>query len=487
MSTKSKIFGSLNVTEGITGSLFGTSSWAENTQTSSYVETAQTASYILNAVSSSYALTASYVETAQTASYVLSSSYALSSSFSTSSSFAMSASWAPSLPIFPFTGSALITGSLIVTGSGIFEENTTTEILRITQLGTGDALRVEDSTNPDATPTVITADGTILIGTGSSGANTKLYVKKGSAGSITYPVETTAVIENSTTNYIGFFTPDDSNSGIYMGSPSDSFGAVVRWGFNQGHLLIGTQQSGHGIRFTVSNKISSSLSLTPTVNILTDPNAILTLTGSLVVSSSGATITGDSRITGSLGVTQNITSSRAFISASDGTISGSTLTVYGSGSTQPVFTIQGSSGELFSITDNLSGSLFRVNDISSLPILNVSSDNTILWGSFQSPSLNTTVKNTLTNSGSFTVYSLPTSSYDGAWFEYIARSGSNTRAGQIMALWSASSVNFTEITASQFGDTSGLSFIVTITGSNFALTGSVSTSNWTIKTIVRSI
>ena len=41
----------------ITGSLFGTASYAS---TASYVTTAQTASYVLNAVSSSYALTASY-------------------------------------------------------------------------------------------------------------------------------------------------------------------------------------------------------------------------------------------------------------------------------------------------------------------------------------------------------------------------------------------------------------------------------------------
>jgi hypothetical protein len=47
-------------------------------------------------------------------------------------------------------------------------------------------------------------------------------------------------------------------------------------------------------------------------------------------------------------------------------VSGSTLSVYGSGSAQPVFTVQGSQGELFSITDSLSGSLFSVNDISGL-------------------------------------------------------------------------------------------------------------------------
>jgi hypothetical protein len=88
-----QISGSLTVNNGITGSLFGTSSWSTNSLTASYVQTAQTASYVLNAVSASYATSA------------LSSSYALSASF------------APSTPAFPFTGSALITGSLDITGS----------------------------------------------------------------------------------------------------------------------------------------------------------------------------------------------------------------------------------------------------------------------------------------------------------------------------------------------------------------------------------
>ncbi len=66
--------GSLNISGGITGSLFGTASYAvqaqsasywsgsiTNAATASYVQTAQTASYALNAVSASYALTSSYL------------------------------------------------------------------------------------------------------------------------------------------------------------------------------------------------------------------------------------------------------------------------------------------------------------------------------------------------------------------------------------------------------------------------------------------
>jgi hypothetical protein len=167
--------------------------------------------------------------------------------------------------------------------------------------------------------------------------------------------------------------------------------------------------------------------------------------------------------------------------------SGSILTVIGSGSTQPIFTVQGSQGELFSINDSLSGSLFSVNDISGLPILEVFSDSTTLIGDYQDPMLITTKKVTMTNSGSFVVYSLPTASYDTAFFDYSIKSGSNARAGQIMAIQSGSSVNFTETTTTDFGNTTAVSFTVIVSGSNMVLTGSASTGSWTIKSIIRGL
>lgn len=54
--------------------------------------------------------------------------------------------------------------------------------------------------------------------------------------------------------------------------------------------------------------------------------------------------------------------------------------IYKSGST--VFNIEGSQGQLFSVTDELSGSLFSVNDISGIPIFEVFSDDTIIAGAY---------------------------------------------------------------------------------------------------------
>ena len=61
------------------------------------------------------------------------------------------------------------------------------------------------------------------------------------------------------------------------------------------------------------------------------------------------------------------------------------LTIEGSGST--IFEVVGSEGQLFSITDSLSGSLFAVSDVSGLPILEVFSDDTVKIGTFNNEAI----------------------------------------------------------------------------------------------------
>ena len=67
------------------------------------------------------------------------------------------------------------------------------------------------------------------------------------------------------------------------------------------------------------------------------------------------------------------------------------LIVNGSGST--VLDIQGSQGQLFSVTDDLTGTLFSVNDISGIPILSVDSDDTVTMGTFGTNALVVTGSN----------------------------------------------------------------------------------------------
>ena len=58
------------------------------------------------------------------------------------------------------------------------------------------------------------------------------------------------------------------------------------------------------------------------------------------------------------------------------------ILVEGSGSTgdENLVDVQGNSGQLFSVTDSLVGSLFSVNDISGIPLLDVNSNGTVVGG-----------------------------------------------------------------------------------------------------------
>lgn len=86
-------------------------------------------------------------------------------------------------------GVAVTSVSNTFTASQIVEvTDNTNAALRVTQLGTGLALRIEDSANPDSSPVVVDATGRVGIGTASpsdplvidsSNANTKVTIKQG--------------------------------------------------------------------------------------------------------------------------------------------------------------------------------------------------------------------------------------------------------------------------------------------------------------------
>ena len=61
--------------------------------------------------------------------------------------------------------------------------------------------------------------------------------------------------------------------------------------------------------------------------------------------------------------------------------------MYGSGSNKSVFKVDGGNGTLFEITDQLSGSLFSVNTIAGIPVMEVFSNNRIVMGTYGSNAL----------------------------------------------------------------------------------------------------
>jgi hypothetical protein len=204
-----QITGSLNASAGITGSLFGTASWAvssscalfaitasyvETAQTASYVQLAQTASYILNAVSASYALSSSYAVSASFASQVLSASYAATASFA----FA-----------FPNQGYTFAQSSGASTWTITHGLNTLTPLVNVYDSGYNQLIPASiTSTNVNVTTiTFSTAQAGYAIISKGSGINSDIAVSASYAATATsasYAVSSSYSVTSSFASTVGF-------------------------------------------------------------------------------------------------------------------------------------------------------------------------------------------------------------------------------------------------------------------------------------------
>lgn len=155
----------------------------------------------------------------------------------------------------------------------------------------------------------------------------------------------------------------DELSGSLM-SVNDISGLPIMEVFSDDRVVMGTYNRNTFVVSGSTVTVSGSLLLSGSTNISTGG------------SGSGFPFSGSAVITGSLLISGSSTSS--------------ILDVYKSGSR--VFNVEGSQGQLFSVTDQLSGSLMSVNDITGLPILEVFSDDRVVMGTFG--------KNTLVVTGS---------------------------------------------------------------------------------------
>jgi len=196
-------------------------------------------------------------------------------------------------------------------------------------------------------------------------------------------------------------------------------------------------------------------------------------------------ISGSNATLNNLDVSNDITAS-GNISASGDLIS-SRATVNGSGST--VFDVIGSVGTLFSVDDDLTGTLFSANDVSGLPVLQASASGDVFIGKTpQSLYTTAVISSTIGSTTTESICSLSTSSYDGAFFEYTAREVGNTnsRAGSIMAVWNNANISFTDTATRDIGDTSLLIIKPIISGSTARLVV-YGDSGFKVKTIIKAI
>ena len=106
------------------------------------------------------------------------------------------------------------------------------DALRITQTGAGNALLVEDSTNPDSSPFVVDASGNVGIGTSSPGG--KLEVYSGAFGATAFSNGNNLIIQNSAAVGMSLLAPDANACRIYFGTASNNRNGLIYSDYNGG-------------------------------------------------------------------------------------------------------------------------------------------------------------------------------------------------------------------------------------------------------------
>ena len=83
--------------------------------------------------------------------------------------------------------------------------------------------------------------------------------------------------------------------------------------------------------------------------------------------------------------------------------------------------------------------------------------------------------------GSNTIFDINTGSYTSAIFQYTAYNGSNSRAGQVIASWNDTNVQYTDFSTQDNGSTANVTSSVVLTTSNVQFKFDTGTSGWTVK------
>lgn len=164
-----------------------------------------------------------------------------------------------------------VTGTLGVSDASVIDVSSTSAALRVTQRGTGESLRIEDSTNPDSTPFVISSTGQVGIGTGSPQALTHIS----GTGDVRIEGGSNLVIRSTSQNFNGQIRFIDTGSNpratLYAGG-TDIFriadSAIDRLIVNSvGNVGIGTDSTQAGFaRLVIRPQAGNIIGLTQVSN-----------------------------------------------------------------------------------------------------------------------------------------------------------------------------------------------------------------------------
>jgi hypothetical protein len=89
--------------------------------------------------------------------------------------------------------------------------------------------------------------------------------------------------------------------------------------------------------------------------------------------------------------------------------------------------------------------------------------------------------------GSNNLFTQPTSSYTSGFFKYTVKNGTNARTGEVMAVWNGTSVEYTDMSTRDLGNTADVTFAASIVTGNLQFNVTTATSGWNIKTLATYI
>ena len=96
-------------------------------------------------------------------------------------------------------------------------------------------------------------------------------------------------------------------------------------------------------------------------------------------------------------------------------------------------------------------------------------------------------ENTDVDTGTETVASVLIATYTAAFFDFVIKNGTNLRAGTVFACHDGTNVVYTETSTNDLGDTSDVTLSVDISGTDMRLRSTVTSNDWSVKSLIRAI
>jgi len=78
-------------------------------------------------------------------------------------------------------------------------------------------------------------------------------------------------------------------------------------------------------------------------------------------------------------------------------------------------------------------------------------------------------------------------SYTAAFFDFVVKKGTNIRSGTVYACHDGTNVEFTETSTQDLGDTSDVVLSVDISGTQMRLIATVTSDDWSVKSLIRAL